>query len=397
MSDAEPVASDSEAPVSEDAGPTSKKVKVDPGFARNLKIIAVVVIVALTATVAVILSTRQKKEPASAAVDLSAAAKIGTAQPVTADPTPAMEKKIKAVQAIEADDAQAAGKSYVPKDPVGATIPVQSQNVPYPGTAPQGPGQSTFQATNSLDPQDQQRREGLKLQLANIFAAQVKTGAGRQTIEASRSSVEQAQQARQTLVEPSAAPAGQRQVVRKALVNALDIIPAELASPLSVGQGRTSFASARIRGGALDGAYLIGTATFTEDEMLELQFNTMKVGSKSYKVDAIVLDEQTASAGMQGSVDRKLLQRYVVPTAMAAAQGFFKALSTVAQSNTIGLGGAVTQSAPAPTKGQAQNAGMAAGLQVLSGDAGKMAGQPIRGTSERGAPIGLLFRTAVEE
>ena len=123
----------------------------------------------------------------------------------------------------------------------------------------------------------------------------------------------------------------------------------------------------------------------------------MRLGNKGYKIDAIVLDEQTADAGVKGSVDRRILQRYVLPVALAAAQGYYQASSQTGSTILAVTTGTAASSTPAPTSEQAQNAGIAAGLGIASKEVQKSAAEPIRSSVSRDMSIGILFRAAVKD
>ena len=183
------------------------------------------------------------------------------------------------------------------------------------------------------------------------------------------------------------------------MLPALTIAPAELTSDIRLPAGSQTFASARITAGPAAGAFLVGTAKVL-DEGLEIGFTQMRLGESVYRVDAIVLDETTASAAIEGNVDRRILQRYVFPVALAMAQGFFAAKSLTGSTIVaIGGGGAAIPAVttPPPSSEQARSAGIASGLDLASQQVQKSAQQPIVVSRGKSYPVGILFRAPVAE
>jgi hypothetical protein len=372
-----------------------KKQEIDPNFLRNIKVIGAVVAVALVAVVVVVFSLRSQSENL-AAVNVTAA-QSGPAQANNAQQTPAMQDMLKERQAMEANSAAEQGKTYIPKEAIGTVEPVA---VP---TQEVGPGPSAIQATAiplQNDPVDIQRREGLKRQLGVLFPTSVTTSGGsRQSIEPLKQEEVAASSgssgARQSVA--GSAGASTNEAAKPVLITALEIHAGEMANPINVGQGKTAFASARITAGKFEGAYLIGTSTLDDEEAIDTRFTSMRFGNKSYKIDAIVLDEQTAAAGLRGEIDRRILQRYVLPMTLGVLEGYVSAKAQTGNTLVIGAGGTTQQSSPAPTETQAVNAGLAVGLKQAQTDIQKEAAKPIRGATPRGAPMGILFRADVVE
>ena len=105
-------------------------------------------------------------------------------------------------------------------------------------------------------------------------------------------------------------------------------------------------------------------------------------------------------AAIDGTVDRRVLQRYVMPIALAMAQGFYTAKAQTGSTITSigGAGGATAAiSVPVPTTEQARSAGIAKGLEIAGQDVQKQAQLPLLVTRERSYPIGVLFTAPVLE
>jgi len=375
-----------------ESAPEASKKKLDPGFSRNLKIIggALGVVTVLFFVVFIMGSGGSKEKVNSSNLDLGGA----TASTPNSQVTPAMAAMIRDQQIAEAKAAAARGSSYIPPDTVGSPEPVFTQ--PAPVTA------STYAQTSLIAPQnaqdvaaiDERRRKGLELQLEMI------AGSGEATEVRTRITPTGSGEVR-----TNAAPASSSSVVTAAaggsttkstqIIAGLDILAASLASDLEVPANATVFASAVVNGGPHSGAYLIGTARVVS-ESLQISFTQMRLGDKMYTVDAIVLDQGTAANAITGSVDRKLLARYVMPVALAVAQGFYSAKAQTGSTQvTVGTEAAVVT--PPSTTEQARSAGIARGLEIGQQEVQKGAQEPIVVSARRNTPVGLLFRAPVTE
>lgn len=386
--------------------------RLDPGFSRNLKIIAGTLVVAIVAVAALVMRLGGQEIKAAPRSDVSLGTPAG--QMVSSELTPDMRKRLDAKQKEESSTAAQRNQSYIPPDLPSVTSPVTAVG-PAPGESSfSHAGAPVNQYARTLSEEDQRRREGLNRQMAVLVGEESSVNGGvRQTIRAQ----DEGQASRQAVAGVGPLAAGPAGVLAptaagsvanatsgttgstqaaKVLVPGLDIAAGELASSLRVPANASTFASARVTSGPAAGAYMIGTAKVV-DEGLEIAFTQMRLGDKVYKVDAIVLDETTAANALAGDVDRRLLQRYVMPVALAAAQGFAaaKALtgSTVV---TVGLTGSGIETPP-PTSEQARAAGIAAGLQVASNDIQKSANVPIIVSKEMRSAVGILFRAPVTE
>lgn len=381
--------------------PPAKGKGFDPGFVRNMKVIIGVVAIAFGIVISLVLALRGNSRD-DTGVNVNAM-NTGSVQTRKEDPTPAMQRKLEGVQQREAEEAMASGKTYIPKESIGATVPV--------APLPAGPGPSTMQMNNAYvapTQLDQKRVEGLRRQLDALFPSTIVSGSPRQSLEPDRNAQAAVRQAA-----PSGTPDAAATVKKNVVIPALEIVAGQMANPMNVGQGKTQFASARITAGKFAGAYLTGVATMTENESIEVAFKDMRIGNKAYKIDAIVLDEQTADSGLRGDVDRRILARYVLPMTVGFMQGYFKARSQTGTSAVLATGnfaaspttaasaatamGAVITTTPAPTMEQATAAGVAVGLQQAQSDVERNAALPIRSATNSGVPIGILFRTAVLE
>lgn len=359
---------------------TGKK-KLDPGFSRNLKIIAgfLVAVVLLVVLIFVLKLSGQERNVRESSLE------TGTKQTTRAgEITPAMEQMLQAQQNTEAREAAQRGQSYIPPDTVGR---VESIPVPVPASTYAGSAAALGQGADV----EARRREGLMRQLTELVKDE--SGAVRERINNDqydpRTAVAQARPNDVTSTQ-------QTKLAGTQLIAGLEIVAAQLSSELKVPANATVFASATVNSGVAKGAYLIGTAKVV-GEALEIRFTQMRLEDKLFAVDAIVLDQQTAANAIAGNVDRRVLERYVFPVAVAAAQGFFAARASVG-SIAVGVGAnsaaVVTE---APTRQQAEAAGIAEGMKIIGREAEKLAQQPIIVSASMNTPVGLLFRAPVVE
>lgn len=374
--------------------------RIDPGFSRNMKIIGALVAVVVLAMVFMfykMFSGGNTSAPPEGAVNVNAGSNAGQLRNDMSQ-TEAMQKMLLERQAQEAEAARRQGRSHIPSEAVGSVEQVKPAEPP--------PQQSTYQNTayNMTNPAAEQQlqtlRAGLRVQLESIIQPSISQGDGvRQSLR-----VEQRDQPRnaQASADSQAGAATQRvntptPATQPVVIQALEIMTGKLANPITALMGKPSYASALVTSGPFAGAFLVGTSTMVETESIETTFTTMRHGNKAYKIDAIVLDEQTAKAGMDGNVDRRILQRYVLPVTVAAAQGYYQASAQTGTSVIGAVSGTLGTATPAPTSEQARNAGIAAGLQIASREAQKAAQEPIRSSVERDMAIGILFRAPVRE
>lgn len=367
---------------------------IDPGFSRNMKILVGFVAVVILAFVFIGIKIFTSKPPVSKSanpVQLNTGSASGSDKRDVMQ-TPAMQEMLQKRQEDEAARAKAEGRSYIPADVVGNVVPVKA-----PEPQPLPVFDSTYRHTTSQTQQgNQDYSEGLKNQLMAIFPAQAAAANPRQSLVFPKQKEEKAQSGQGFGPAHGQKPGGAQQP-GGVLVPPLEIVTAKLANPITALQGKPSYASAVVTSGPLAGAFLIGTATMTEVETIETTFTVMRHKDKGYKVDAIVLDEATANAGVNGEIDRRILERYVLPVSVAMAQGYFVAASNPGNTALMSGSGLVGTATPASTDTQARNAGIAAGLGILQKDIAKNAAEPIRSSVERNLTIGILFRTEVRE
>lgn len=384
--------------------------RLDPGAKRNFVIIGGVILLAIAAVafVAVGLGGKKQQEAPSSAVSL------GTAPAERVENvSPDLAAKVQAKQQEEADAARRRGQSYVPPDTIGRTEPVEVVGT-GPGPSQMGvQGVAVNQYAGANSEQDQRRREGLQRQLAGLLDGQASSGSQggstRQRV-AFEQDQQQGQGASQRVAaaptagaagaggQPAASTSGTQQP-RRTVLTSLSIHPAEISGAVSVPVNGSSPVLARINAGPAAGAMLFGQVRVS-DENLDVTFTQMSLNGKTYQVQARALDEATSGMLLEGNVDRRPFQRYVIPIALAVAQGYFTARAQTGATITSigGVGGATAAvSVPVPTTQQATAAGIARGMDIAGQEAQRQAQRPVLVKREAGYPIGVLFTAPVEE
>ena len=154
--------------------------------------------------------------------------------------------------------------------------------------------------------------------------------------------------------------------------------------------------NATVVAGRLAGAYLRGTCTQQEDG-LSMRFTRMSFRGKGYAIDAIAMDEKTASDALSNTdVDYRYLQRYVFPILTAGIAAGATTYAQTGSTETVTAGGTVI-STPEASRRQAVAAAVGAGANVLNAVVGKEASKPVQITMKAKLPIGVMFNTEVRE
>jgi hypothetical protein len=380
---------------------TNLRKPLDPGFKRNLIIIGSalgvfgVIIVALW-----VFSSHSRQGPRFD----SSMQNSGMSVPNDTPMPQRYQNQVHAEERQESAGAQAQGLSYIPQptaekpesyqQAIGQGGPAGGPVAPvYPTYGPvQNPNQP--QASNQLS-------QGMSNQLKRLADANVPSGM--QEIEVKQTS--------NAVGASGAAGAGEANgrsgpaVSRRMLVDKEYIAAAKVENRPSSDQGGGIYVE--IQAGVLSGAELRGTAQIFNSEYLKTHFTEMTFRGQTYDIDATAIDESTAEDALSGRVDHKILDRYVMPMAMAALQGYANARAqtgsyAVAPSvPTTSSGTTVVSSVgiatPAPDSTQAFNAGVAAGLQVANQNVSKMAGEPPEVWLRPDTPLGIRFNAPVFE
>lgn len=389
--------------------------KMDPGAKRNLAIMGGVAGVAVVVVAVVaFMGLRSDPQPVT-----QAASQVSLGNPAVQRRGPdeampqRMQEDLARRQLAEAEEAARRGNSYIPADVPTRVEPVSLQQ-PMAPLQPQLSAQNSaagYAAAAVVDTSnlEAERRKGLE-QFLGTFGEVSHQATIRSRIEAK--DIEDGTQGQRAAVATrvqgaaataaGASPAMTGQATGAKMIDAYSIMAARLLLPLDVPENGSAVLMAEVVAGPYAGAIVSGSARVV-NESLEMRFTQARLGREVYPVQAIGLDGTTSAQLMSGSVDRKLFQRYLVPIAAAAAQGFFQAKAAVGNM-VVGLavggpGGSTVAGVqtPSPSNQQAAAAGVAAGMQVLNADASKIASVPIVVSAPAQTPIGVLFLAEVAQ
>ncbi len=337
----------------------------------------------------------------------------------------ATRAKLNRVQTAEAEAARRAGRSYIPEvtfeKPESVTPGVAEKQAEPPKREP-GPGRNQSQeyrdnqrTVTGNNPEAQLIQEGLVRQIEQLnlslrpattaVVAIAQPQQGQQTQGTQRANA--ASVAAGATDQPSTTPSVTATKNGSEIIGGLEIVAAVLTTPINTDTSK--FALAEVVGGPLSGAILRGEVVPIRQsgdiEDVGIKFTTMRFKDKMYKIDAMALNEKTASDAMGGDVDRKLMTRYVMPVLMAGLSGaatYFTALGTpatsVAPSATYGNGSIIVNQ-NAATADQAMNQGIGRGVdkaaQMGERTVDKLAQRPNKVTLDANTPIGVIFNAPV--
>jgi len=182
-----------------------------------------------------------------------------------------------------------------------------------------------------------------------------------------------------------------------ALVDALEIYAAQTLTPVDTYQ--TGYISARIVAGKLAGAFLVGRTQMV-NEGLQPRFTQMRWNNRTYAIDAIALDDRSGTDAVRANLDRRYMQRYVMPVVVAMVGGYTAAKAQTG-STTVEIGAGGTGSTglaqPAPTEEQAINAGVSRAMGMTQRAVDQEAALPIRASLPAGTAIGVMFNAPVAD
>jgi intracellular multiplication protein IcmE len=380
------------------AGPSAENGKgkrLDPGAKRVMKWVGGAFGVALIAVVGLVFMASGKKEM-KAKVDLPARTNAGAKTDVVQ--TDYERGRLAELQEQQAAKSRQEGGVYVPP-PSGAPV---THAGPEGLGGPTGPGASSYQTYVSTpqiaiqpgsyqDPVRQQAiQEGLNRQLAQLLV-DAPSGAAIAHVAAYQDPKAATGNGQQGV-------AGQGQGVAATNIATEDL---DLPGPLTIHAARTtspidteksSYVTAEVIGGKFAGAFLKGTAVLNQGEGLQVTFTDIRFNGKVAKINAVALDEQTSADALNGSIDRHILSRYVLPITFATVSG---AASAIAQRSsqivTNGLSTSVVL--PEATDKQAAAAGLSSATQIGQQLVQSMAQQKNTVKLPANTLIGVLFNT----
>lgn len=397
------------------------KKPLDEGFKRTLKIVGGAVGVGLLA-VGYLSYSSSTKTPAAAPgqANIGDLVMVGGAQ--NAQLSAATREKLDRVQQLEAQKANREGRTYVPEVIFGEAQPINAQPAPPAEQAPvirapnpDAPPRNRY-ANNELrqSVEDEQKKAQLDAIRDGLLAQMQMMANGMRPATMVPVQITMAPAPSQAGLQSAASDAGMDSLLAggepsasDALVGGDEIVAAVITTPIDTDRSR--FAMAQIVGGKLNGAQLRGQVVpmsgSGDIEDVGLRFTSMRLNGQFYQIDAIALNEQTASDALDGSVDRRLFTRYAMPIMMAGLSGlstYFTSMGTPAISTAQGTGAgaeAVIVDQERASREDAKNQGIGqaidAGVQSGNNVVNKLASRPNKVTLEANTPIGIIFNQPV--
>ncbi len=374
----------------------SRRKTLDPGAKRNILVIAAVVVVTAAAVLFVLVNMMRATHPTRQAPVSSLPVQISDGRSTNVQLPPHEQQMLTQVQQGDAQRAMQQGQSYVPgQTNLGAPTKVAVASDPSTRTLspiqPLRPAQAQPAPQATIPPDEM---EGLRRQIPEILAAQQAHVQIVQFVqEQSQGSGDGAARPAPAVGEAPAAAASA--ALGRELVHMLSIYP--VITENAIDTSKTDYVSAKIVGGPLAGAFMVGTAKLKGDAVA-IRFDEMSFQGHGYAIQGVGLDQQTSSNAIDGNVDRHLLAKYVMPIVLAAAGGYATA-SAQTGSTLVGIGSGIGTAAavqtPSPTAQQARAAGLAAGLQLANQRVSQIGNEPDTFTLPAGAPLGVMFKAAV--
>jgi len=380
--------------------PASKPKKtLDPGAKRNLIIVGSVTAVAIAAVAAIALTGHSSvKEQGLPKTTINQGIAMG-ANEASGQLTPDEIKRLDRVNTQKADEAAKQGVTFIPSEvPMNPTGQMPIVTPPPPGTNYSViTGAQTGGGAGGYDQERLQRiQQGFQTQLGKIAQANLAPP----TSSAPRYVVAREESGDKPAPAANAGPAvnnsgkSQPSAVVPALVEGLHLAAGELISPIDT--DKTSFASAKIASGPLSGATLYGIVQMVADQGVRVRFNRMLFNGRSYSVNAIALDPSVSHDTLSADIDRKLLERYVLPLIGTTASAYLQAVGQAGQTAVLNSGGTPVIIQPELSAKQAAAQGVASGINQVMNEYSRNRANP-SASLPAGSPIGVLFLDPVQQ
>lgn len=381
--------------------------KLDSSAKRILLILIGVTVIASLAVVSIAMLGKKKER------EIQGAARMDRLVPTASnekgvEPSPATVAKLNRVHVEEAEAAKVKGQSYIPEVYMGS--PQEIREAIDSGELPERvtPSYEHYQQSNQRSNQSQQVSQdrallddGLLKQLDGILAQQNKPATSGSIKIAYEPNVQGSQN--------QAATGGSNSEERdpEVLITADTILSATLLTPIDT--YKTRFTLAEIVGGPFNGAQLRGeviplTAS-GEVEDVGVKFTSMNHNGNYYRIDAIALNESTATDAMDGTVDKRIFSRFVMPIFAATFSGagtYFTARGTpnesILRDSDLTADAIVVERERATkedAKYQAYGDAIKKGSQIAERAIDREAARPQRIHLEANTPIGLIFNAPV--
>lgn len=376
---------------------------LDRNTKRNLFIIFGVLGVAILVVTTVVVMTLNGRSKETARTSVGQLTPQGTGE-VRAELSPAMRKMQNDVFEREAEAARRDGTSYIPREgTLGRAVPIEEES--SPSRAQESTRRQRELTGRNRSEGASYNSDGLKKQVERIAAA-MKVQAAPILIFEHENNEQRASDARvpeaNTLTKTVNAGSLRGRAKGADLSAGMDIMPAITASPIDTDKSQE--ATAKITGGPFEGAYLIGKLAVHEEDF-EMRFNRMKFNGRYYQVEAVALNETTASTAMGADVDHHVFSRYFLPILTAPLAGvstYFDARGrTATQYLPSSVGGEIVVSNDKASKEEAVQQGVGEaidkGVQTVDRFVQGQANKPNRMTLPQFTSIGVRFEKPVYE
>lgn len=393
---------DTEVPQIQEPSQTPSKKTLHPGAKRNLMIIGGAVGVAAVATAAmVVTSTRPAVQEANLPKTTVEQSFDTASRTPSGNLTEEERNRLDRVTAQKADEAAKRGTTYIPSEVPMVPQPNETDVRPAAPGMNYTPGATYAAGGGSAVDQERMQRvmQGFQVQLgriAQINAAPSTTRAERyasdSVAEAKPMATASANPGSNTTVAAQTSQAQHTAAPVDVVVGALHLAAAELASPIDT--DKTSFASAKIASGPLQGATVYGVTQMVADQGVRIKFNRMLWSGKSFAINAIALDPSVSHDTISAQVDRKIFERYVLPLVGATASAYFQAIGQAGQQIIVGPGDVPVVVQPELKAKEAAAQGLAAGVAQAMNEYSRNQSVPSAKLPE-GTPIGILFLDSV--
>ncbi|WP_025139647.1 DotG/IcmE/VirB10 family protein [Achromobacter sp. DH1f] len=370
---------------------------VHRGFKRNLKLVIVVAVVAIVIALGLAGMAGSGKKSDAPATAIGSLTPTGSAE-VRRELSPAMQEKQNRIFKEEAEEAQKSGRSYIPHEgTLGVSTPVDQLQ-------PSKAAEKSMPITNRMtggQGQGAQEYPGLARQIERMAKGMDIRGAAVQSFGDKDKALASAPGQSGALV---AAQAGDKPTGGSSrgadITGGIEIHPAELLSPVDT--DKTDEATARITGGPLAGATVVGKLVVFEEDFA-MGFSSMRFDGKYYTVQAVGVNEQTASRAMGADVDHRFFDRYVMPVLSSglwgAATYFTEKGRTATKYVPTGIGGDIVVSDERASQEDARNKGIGEAIkksqQITEAEVQRRASKKNRMTLPQFTPIGIRFEQPV--
>lgn len=382
---------------------SKKSKKMDPGTKRLLVILIGGTFAASAAVVGIVMLGQKEPQVVQGQANLGSL-RVDVID-TNATPSPSMKARIERVQAEEAEAARIRGRSYIPEVYLGS--PQEVKAAVKTGDLPERvvPSYQHYQQSQQQTTQAQQVG-GSTVLLGDALLGQLEGILSNQGRAASSGSIQV--NYKPTVVEAGAGADGatsEQAANKNVLIQADEILSAVLLTPIDT--YKTNFVLAEVVGGKFNGAQLRGSVKLMsasgEVEDVGVQFTSLSLNGDFYPINAIALNESTATDAMDGKVDRRVFSRYVMPIIASTFSGVGTYFTVRGEPSTSLLtdvsGEAVVVDKERASKEdalyQAYGKSIDKSADLATRAIDREASRPQRIFLDKNTPIGLIFNAPV--